>query len=121
MQRQKLRFITISMLVALLLSLTFVASAQDTIELNMTWWGSQSRHDRTIAVIEAYEAANPGIDIIYEFANFTDYWTKVNTQAAGGQLACLMQQDYAYLTEWANRELLLPLNAYYEDCTIYVS
>ncbi|HEX2623125.1 MAG TPA: ABC transporter substrate-binding protein, partial [Phototrophicaceae bacterium] len=84
--------------------------AQDKIELGVTWWGSQNRHDRTIKVIEMYEAAHPEIDITYEFVSFADYWTKVNTQAAGGNLACVMQQDYAYLTEWATRDLLLPLD-----------
>lgn len=121
MRPVQFKFAAVSLLAVLLLTVAFAASAQDPIELQMTWWGSQNRHDRTIKVIETYEAANPGIDIVYEFANFTDYWTKVNTQAAGGQMACLMQQDYAYLSEWANRGLLLPLNPYFEDGTIDVS
>lgn len=103
-----------------LMSATMVAS-QDTLELQMTWWGSQNRHDRTIAVIEAYEAANPGIDIVYEFSNFTDYWPLLQTKAAAGQLPCVMQHDYQYLAEWANRGLLLPLNPYFDDGTIDIS
>lgn len=103
-----------------MLSATMVAG-QDTLELQMTWWGSQNRHDRTIAVIEAYEAENPGIDIVYEFSNFTDYWPLLQTKAAAGQLPCIMQHDYAFLAEWANRGLLLPLNPYFEDGTIDVS
>jgi multiple sugar transport system substrate-binding protein len=106
------------LLIVLLMSLGMMVKAQDPLELRMTWWGSQNRHDRTIAVIEAYEAANPGIDITYEFANFNDYWTQVNTQAAGGQLACIMQQDYAYLAEWSERGLLAPLDPFVEDGTI---
>lgn len=96
------------------------AFAQTT-ELRMTWWGSQNRHDRTIAVIEMYEAENPNIDIVYEFANFDDYWTRVNTQAAGGDLACVMQHDYAYLSEWANRGLLQPLDPFVAAGTIDLS
>ncbi|HLL80567.1 MAG TPA: extracellular solute-binding protein [Ktedonobacteraceae bacterium] len=87
----------------------------------MTWWGSQSRHDRTIKVIQMYEAAHPNIKITYEFANFNDYWTKLNTQAAGNQLPCIMQQDYAYVAEWSNRNLLLPLDDYYKNKTINVT
>lgn len=109
------------LLTALLLVLGTAVVAQDTTELQVTWWGSQNRHDRTIQVIEMYEAANPGIDIVFEFANFTDYWTKLNTQAAGGQLACVMQHDYAYLAEWATRGLLLPLDPFFEDGTIDIS
>src|SRR2546423_8597702 len=89
--------------------------AQDKIEMHITWWGSQSRHDRTIKVIQMYMAAHPNINITYEFANFNDYWTKLNTAAAGGQLPCVMQHDYAYVAEWANRGLLLPLDDYYKN------
>jgi ABC-type glycerol-3-phosphate transport system substrate-binding protein len=60
-------------LLALLVTSLVPVSAQDPIELQMTWWGSQARHDRTIAVIEMYEAANPGVDIVYTFNSFGDY------------------------------------------------
>jgi multiple sugar transport system substrate-binding protein len=121
MRSTKYKLTAVLLLGALMLMMAFSVSAQDPIELQMTWWGSQNRHDRTISVIESYEAANPNIDIVYEFANFNDYWTKVNTQAASGQMACLMQQDYAYLAEWANRDLLLPLDPYFEAGAIDVS
>jgi len=122
MTSYKSKVVTFLLLITVLVLPGIAVIAQDApIELQMTWWGSQNRHDRTIKVIEMYEADHPNIDIVYEFANFTDYWTKLNTQAAGGQLACLMQHDYAYLAEWANRGLLLPLDSYYEDGTIDVS
>ncbi len=57
-----------------------------------------------------FEAEHPDIHVTYEFAGWSDYWTKVNTQVAGGNVACVMQQDYAYLTEWASRGLLMPLD-----------
>jgi multiple sugar transport system substrate-binding protein len=105
-------------LLALLVASAVSVSAQETEELQMTWWGSQARHDRTIAVIEMYEAANPGLDIVYTFNSFGDYWTRLNTEAAGGNVACLLQQDYAYLADWAERGLLLPLDEYIESGVI---
>ncbi len=122
MSPAKFRLISVFVVAVLLLTLGSATLAQDTpVELRMVWWGSQSRHDRTIAVIEAYEAANPNIDIVYEFANFNDYWTLVNTQAAGGDLACIMNQDYAYLAEWAGRGLLQPLDPFVESGVIDLS
>ncbi len=101
----------ITLILALLLMSVAVVSAQDnTVDLSITWWGSQSRHDRTIQVINMFHDAHPNINITYEFAGWSDYWTKVNTQVAGGNIACVMQQDYAYLTEWASRGLLMPLD-----------
>ena len=123
MQHPKHRVHTSLLVFLLLMSLSFgaVVQAQDATELQVTWWGSQNRHDRTIEVIEMYEAANPEIDIVYEFSNFTDYWPRVNTQAAGGQIACVMQHDYAFLSEWANRGLLAPLDPYMESGVIDIS
>lgn len=116
-QKSSRRFITI-IFALLVTSLVLPAAAQEPVELQMTWWGSQARHDRTIAVIEMYEAANPGLDIVYTFNNFNDYWTRLNTEAAGGQVACVLQHDYAYLADWANRDLLLPLDEFIESGVI---
>lgn len=122
MHPRRIRTIPLFLVLALLLAVTGSILAQDApLELRMAWWGSQNRHDRTIAVIEAYEAENPDVDIVYEFANFNDYWTRVNTQAAGGDLACILQHDYAYLSEWANRGLLMPLDPFIEQGIIDTS
>ncbi|MCB0210693.1 MAG: sugar ABC transporter substrate-binding protein [Anaerolineae bacterium] len=90
-------------------------------ELRIAWWGSQDRHDRTIKVIEMYEEENPNVDITFEFAGWEDYWTKMTTQAAGGNLADVMQQDYARLEEWVSRDLILPLDDYVESGVIDLS
>jgi len=87
-----------------------VGSAQT--ELRIAWWGSQNRHDRTIQVIEMFEAENPDVDIIFEPSGWNDHWTKMTTQAAGGNLPDIMQQDYAKLQEWASRGLVVPLDDY---------
>ncbi len=102
------KLMSLTVLSAMLLMATGIAvQAQET--LSITWWGSQNRHDRTIEVIELFEEET-GIDIEYEFSGWSDYWTRVNTQAAGGNIACIMQHDYRFLTEWSDRGLLMPLN-----------
>ncbi len=115
------KLLLLTIILGLLAALVGPSLAQDKTELQINWWGSQNRHDRTIKVIEMWEAANPDVDIVYEFASFTDYWTLENTKAAGEQLPCVMQQDYAYLTEWASRGLLMPLDPFFESSQIDVS
>jgi pectin-derived oligosaccharide transport system substrate-binding protein len=90
----------------------------DAIQMRMAWWGSQDRHDRTIKVIELFQKENPNVKITWEFSAFDDYWTKLTTQAAGGNLPCLIQQDYAKIGEWVSRDLLLPLDDYIQNGTI---
>ncbi len=90
----------------------------EAIQMRMAWWGSQDRHDRTIKVIELFQKENPNVKITYEFSTFNDYWTKLTTQAAGGNLPCLIQQDYAKIGEWVARGQLLPLDEYIQNGTI---
>jgi multiple sugar transport system substrate-binding protein len=121
MKSTKGLIITLLVLVAMVAPAATAYGRQDKIELQLTWWGSQTRHDKTIAVIEMYEAENPNIDIVYEFANFTDYWTLLSTKAASDSLPDVMQHDYAYLSEWAQRGQLLPLDEYIESGVIDLS
>jgi multiple sugar transport system substrate-binding protein len=95
-------------------SMAMMAFAQDKVEVRMTWWGSQNRHDRTIKVIEMFEEMHPEIDIVFEFSGWRDYWTKLAPQIAGGSLPDLMQHDYARMAEWVSKGLLLPLDEYVE-------
>src|SRR5205823_2821104 len=62
------------------------AAAGQKVELRFAWWGSQDRHNRTIKVIEMFQQKYPNISITYEFAGFTDYFTKMATYATGGNL-----------------------------------
>ena len=118
---KSLRYSLVLVLVAVLALPVAVTQGQGTIELQLTWWGSQTRHDKTIEVIELFEAEHPDIDIIYEFSNFTDYWTLLSTKAASDSLPDVMQHDYAYLAEWALRGQLMPLDDFIADGTIDVS
>ena len=81
-------------------------------EIKIIWWGSQTRHEGTIKVIELYKKQNPKVGITYEFSSWADYWTKVTTMAAGGQLPDVMQQDYARIAEWVKRGLHVQLDDY---------
>lgn len=89
-------------------------AAGEQIELRIAWWGSQDRHDRTLKVIELFEQQNPNITITSEYGNFDDHWTKLATQAAGGNLPDVVQQDYSRIGEWVSRDLLLPLDPFVE-------
>ncbi len=97
------------------------ARAQAPITLRVMWWGSKSRHDRTIKVLEMYQTQNPGIKFTYEFAGFNDYWTRLATQAAGGNLPDIIQQDYARLAEWEANRLMVPLDDFVKDGTINIA
>jgi multiple sugar transport system substrate-binding protein len=121
MKSAKSLAITLLVLVALLAPAASAYGKAETVELHVTWWGSQTRHDKTIAVIDLFEATHPDIKVVYEFANFTDYWTLLSTKAASDSLPDVMQHDYAYLSEWAARGQLMPLDDFMASGAINVS
>src|SRR5438132_6187045 len=94
------------------------APSSQKIEMRFAWWGSQDRHNRTIKAIEMFQQMHPNISITYEFAGFTDYFTKMATYATGGNLPDLMQQDYATINQWTANGLLMALDDYVNDRTI---
>lgn len=87
------------------------ALAQET-RLRLTWWGGQARADRTFAVADLYAKANPGVAFDGEFNAFNDYWPKLGTQVAGGNAPDVIQMDYRYLVEYAQRGSIAPLDEY---------
>jgi multiple sugar transport system substrate-binding protein len=97
---------------------TYALPPTEPVELRVAWWGSQTRHDRTIKVIELFQQKYPNIKVSYEFALWDDYWVKMNTQAAGNNLPDVMQQDYQKIAEWVSKGLLMPLDPYIDSGAI---
>lgn len=86
------------------------ARAQGAIRLRSYWWGAKDRADRTNKVDEMFSQAHPEITIVGETVGWGDYWTRLATQAAGRNMADLVQMDYGYIFEYAHRKALLPLD-----------
>ena len=86
--------------------------AQSATRLRTYWWGAKDRADRTNKVDEMFMARNPGITITGETLGWGDYWTRMATQAAGRNLADLIQMDYGYIFDYARRRALLPLDRF---------
>lgn len=65
--------------------------------LRFSWWGGDERHEKTLAVIEQFEAENPGIRIEGEYSGWDGYLEKLTTQLAAGTAPDIIQIDYAFL------------------------
>ncbi|TPW31796.1 carbohydrate ABC transporter substrate-binding protein [Martelella alba] len=86
--------------------------AADAANIRMVWWGSEERARRTTDAVKAFEAANAGISVETESMGWDDYWTRLATQVAGGNAPDFMQMDYRYVSEYARRGAILPLDDY---------
>lgn len=107
--------------VMLCLALTPAALAEEKTTINILWWGSQTRHDLTVKLIEKFEELNPDIDVVMDYSDWTGYWTKLPAQVAGGQTPDVFQMDYAYLSQYAENGVLAPLDGYIADGSLDMS
>ena len=118
----KKRFITALAAAAMLCSsLVPSALADDKTTINILWWGSQTRHDLTVKLIEKFEELNPDIDVVMDYSDWSGYWTKLPAQVAGGQTPDVFQMDYAYLSQYAENGVLAELDSYIADGSLDMS
>lgn len=90
-------------------------------KLTMFWWGNQTRNERTQKILSMFEAENPGVKFDPQFAEWADYWSKLAASSAGHQMPDVIQMDYSYLKQYAEKNLLVDLTPYTKDGTLDVS
>ena len=54
------------------------------VELRLSWWGSETRHELTMKAIDAYCEANPNVTIIPEYSGYDGYQDKLTAQIVAG-------------------------------------
>ena len=87
------------------------AFAQDK-QIRHFWWGNPERDKRTFAVIDLYNSKTPGTVVSGETLGFADYFTKLTTQIAGGNMPDVIQQGYGVLFEYIANGAVVPLDDY---------
>jgi multiple sugar transport system substrate-binding protein len=86
--------------------------AQDKTTIRHFWWGNPERDKRTFGVIEVFNAKHPDIEVVGETVGFGDYFPKLTTQMAGGNMPDVIQHGYGAIFEYIERGALLPLDEY---------
>ena len=83
--------------------------------------GGPARNERTQAVIDLYEAANPGVTVNGTTAEFTSHWENMTVQAAGGNLPCIPQMQNRTMADYGDRGALRALDDLVESGAIDVT
>lgn len=126
MVKVKKMFLVVPVLVALLLSSACgsdgnaggsssssespAETANSNIKLEITWAGSQVRHDATLAALELYSEQNEGITFEPSYMGFDTYFTKLATLSAAGSLPDIVQIDTGNLMDYAIRNQFADLS-----------
>lgn len=91
-----------------------VQDSASTNKLGISWWGTQVVHEFTLEVCDQY-TKETGVELDPIYASWGDYWQKMNTLSAAGDLPDIMRQDYSVITQYAGKGLLEPLDGYIES------
>src|SRR5690606_10912641 len=88
------------------------AFAQEASRIRHFWWGNPERDKRTFAVIDIFNEKHPEIVVEGETLGFADYFTKLTTQIAGGNMPDVIQQGNGVLFEYIENGAVVPLDDY---------
>lgn len=78
----------------------------DQVTLRFSWWGGDARHEATLAVIEAFEKANPNIKIEPEYSSYDGYSEKKTTEFASGTAPDIFQIETGLGPEYYKQGVL---------------
>lgn len=91
-------------------------SGKEPVTLRAAWWGNQSRAKIYNEIFDLYEKQNPHIKIVRETAEYGDYYTKLATQAAGGNAPDLMGMHMLNASgDYISKGVLEPLDPYIQN------
>lgn len=79
--------------------------------LRFCWWGSDARHEATLAVGDLYEKQNPNVTVQGEFIGWDGYVERLITQLAAKTAPEIMQVDSAWVLQfWGMVDRFVDLN-----------
>ena len=79
------------------------------VTLRFSWWGNAERAGLMQRALDLFHSKNPTITVTPSFQEFEAYWQKIATETAGGNAPDVLQTDFAYLREYADRRALYDL------------
>ena len=87
------------------------------VSLRYSIWDN-SHKEAIETIIEDYEKENPNVDINLEVYSWEDYWTKLETSAAGGSAPDLFWITSGYFRQYAEADKLVNLEQYINDSSM---
>lgn len=84
-------------------------AGSSTVTLRYSWWGNADRADLMKQAIAIFESKNPDIKVTPSFQEYEAYWQKMAAETAGGNAPDVLQMDFSYLREYADRGVLYDL------------
>lgn len=75
------------------------ASTGESVTLRFSWWGSDSRHQALLAVIDAYQMKNPHVTVEAEYQGYDGYYEKIMTTLSSNTAPDIIQLSKEWLPD----------------------
>ena len=102
------KFLTLLMAALMLLMIVPIANAEETTITFAFWDTNQEPGMRAIA--DAYEAAHPGVKIVTQVTPWSEYWTKLEAAAMGGEMPDVYWMHSNQFFKYADAGIMLDLS-----------
>ena len=76
--------VLLSAAISATLGLTALPSMAKDVDLRMSWWGGNGRHQVTLKALEEFHKQNPDINVKAEYTGWDGHLSRLTTQIAGG-------------------------------------
>ncbi len=73
------------------------AFAAEQVDLRMSWWGGNGRHQVTLKALEQFHQKYPNITVKAEYTGWDGHLSRLTTQIAGGTEPDVMQTNWNWL------------------------
>ncbi len=89
-------------------------------DLRVAWYGGQPVTDGMTAALDAFGSDHADITIATEAAPFDDFWDRIATQTAGGDMPDVLRMSMSYFADYASRGALLDVGELVGSGAIHV-
>ena len=75
------------------------AAGGEPVTLRFAWWGSDSRHQALLGVIDAYQKKNPNVKVEAEYQGYDGYYEKIMTTLSSNTAPDIIQLSKEWLPD----------------------
>lgn len=80
---------------------TIITSSDEQIEISLSWWGNDARHEYTLAAVKEFEKLHPEIKVNCHYSDWSGYQKRSDAQMAANTEADVMQINYAWIQQYS--------------------
>ena len=80
---------------------TVITANSEQINLSLSWWGNDVRHEYTLAAVKEFERQHPEINVVCHYSDWSGYQKRSDALMASNTEADVMLINYAWIQQYS--------------------